>query len=983
MAPTVPPVAGLPPPGRAHEAAVLLGWLPQRPEGGGLGVLRGPVGSGRSTLVRWLVARARAEDLRVLATRAAGPMLEPPLGAWARLLAQAEHDERPPGSVCIGAPDLLDVVREAVAQCPTLVVIDDADGLDEVSLRLLVQLAPLLEHRPVRIVVTLQAGAHPEEAVHGWLLSQLLRNGQPLELGGLPVAAIAEAVTMLAGDDAVRLWAERATPRLVELGGRTPLLLGALVRDLGLRDGARPEPDELAGEVLRTTRQVVRTLLEELSPSVREVLELVAFAGARADPVLVAAALGRSVGRELGVAEDAGMLERSGTDLRLASASYADELRVAAEDPDGCNLRLAAALLRAPRDRTDELLALRHLIAAGPAADPTQRRDAARRVLAGTVGSAAPALARPEAEALEALWRPQAPTDPGWSELGLRVADAWFRAGNRSRSWVVAEQVLAATSTSAPDLLIAAALALARGRDYAWSVYAAGRQVLDVAHRCPEDHPRRPVLLARAAELVLALPAPGDTGVRPGTSPTQPVAAWRSEEPRAIALIRRALDGLRPTTPSEVACEVRRIAAVVLRAPDQLDERLDHARWALEYATGPEQRALAAARVVVGELELGRRPAADRALAELAVAARTLDDPALLWREETLTAMLALASGQPVAAATHREQAFVAGQQVDEPGRWVARLVQTAFTELEHRARPALPAVADAEFAGWHPLLLAGRCLIEHRLLQGAGVEVAREPGGRASLASTAAAGMTTGAVEAAAVTTAGSIGPDVWSLLALVGRLEDHAGDSFLPLYAAYLADVVGMTRDVAAAAQLLPHLEPLAGRIAVHVDGFACHGSLARGLATVLGVLGRHTESDEAAAEAAARDRAAGLTLFELQGELDALLRARARRSRPEPALREQLLDLAVRADQLGLGRLGGDARRAVAPDLRAQLRPRDLEVLELLAAGYTNAAIAQVLGFSVSTIRKDTIRLFQVLSAGNRREAVDVARRNGLIA
>lgn len=61
---------------------------------------------------------------------------------------------------------------------------------------------------------------------------------------------------------------------------------------------------------------------------------------------------------------------------------------------------------------------------------------------------------------------------------------------------------------------------------------------------------------------------------------------------------------------------------------------------------------------------------------------------------------------------------------------------------------------------------------------------------------------------------------------------------------------------------------------------------------------------------------------------------------------------------------------------------LSGRELQVLELLAAGSTNAQIAQSLAFSVSTIRDDTTSIYRKLQVKGRAEAVGTAIQLGLI-
>jgi DNA-binding NarL/FixJ family response regulator len=62
---------------------------------------------------------------------------------------------------------------------------------------------------------------------------------------------------------------------------------------------------------------------------------------------------------------------------------------------------------------------------------------------------------------------------------------------------------------------------------------------------------------------------------------------------------------------------------------------------------------------------------------------------------------------------------------------------------------------------------------------------------------------------------------------------------------------------------------------------------------------------------------------------------------------------------------------------------LTEREREVLELIAAGSTNAEIARQLYLSPHTIKEHTSALYRKLGARNRAEAVQLAQRIGLLA
>jgi DNA-binding NarL/FixJ family response regulator len=61
---------------------------------------------------------------------------------------------------------------------------------------------------------------------------------------------------------------------------------------------------------------------------------------------------------------------------------------------------------------------------------------------------------------------------------------------------------------------------------------------------------------------------------------------------------------------------------------------------------------------------------------------------------------------------------------------------------------------------------------------------------------------------------------------------------------------------------------------------------------------------------------------------------------------------------------------------------LTEREAEVLRLISEGLTNVAIAHRLGYSVSTIRNDTIAIYRKLGVTNRSEAAALGISRGLV-
>lgn len=62
---------------------------------------------------------------------------------------------------------------------------------------------------------------------------------------------------------------------------------------------------------------------------------------------------------------------------------------------------------------------------------------------------------------------------------------------------------------------------------------------------------------------------------------------------------------------------------------------------------------------------------------------------------------------------------------------------------------------------------------------------------------------------------------------------------------------------------------------------------------------------------------------------------------------------------------------------------ITPRELEILEALAAGLSNKEIAERLFVSENTVKTHTARLFSKLSAKRRTQAVQLAKEAGIIA
>jgi len=61
---------------------------------------------------------------------------------------------------------------------------------------------------------------------------------------------------------------------------------------------------------------------------------------------------------------------------------------------------------------------------------------------------------------------------------------------------------------------------------------------------------------------------------------------------------------------------------------------------------------------------------------------------------------------------------------------------------------------------------------------------------------------------------------------------------------------------------------------------------------------------------------------------------------------------------------------------------LTVRQIEILRMMCEQMTNSEIAVKMGYSVSTIRHETMRIYELLKASGRRDAVNIAKENNII-
>lgn len=909
-------------------------------------LIEGPAGIGKSTLLRWLVDMVRHQGGGAFMVAATATEFEPPLGLWHRLAADAaargvhvprawldgDH-ERTPHQWYAAALELLAAIASSVpVGLPRLVAVDDLHSADIASLQLWLH---VLSSHDVDLPVVM-AMRHPEShrQPKGRQLLTLLANAADCRLlEPLGTEAVIDLVVSAAGEPSTE-WALRWAPSLASLGGGNPLLLHHLVHDLRLADGQRPELDAhvLPESVARPgsrTRDAIERRLATLGASVLEVLHVAALAQHHASVPLLCEVVGRSVDMDLDAASGAGVVSVDDAGfITFTHPLYLEALR----RPDGHDAerhhRLALALQRQPVDGGDWTVLLRHLVAAGDLVEPSQRCATASRA-----ADAAHRRGDAEAEAfaLELLLR-EGPAHQ--FELALRAGDAQFRAGRRERCWELARSVLLTADVGDHEHRVAAALLLAQGSQYAARTFDPERTLLEVAEALPRDHPRRAMVLATAAELAITVPAPDAT--TDGTP-----MSWRVRPEEARRTLEMAEAAVVPGTPLDDRARVDMAWCSTHRSPDDVATRRQRSARAANSSRSIDSWVAATHRQAIDALMMADRPTVDACLEQLRAAAQRTGNLTARWHVTVLEATLHLASGRIDDGETSSRHAFALGERADEPGRWAARLGHALAGAFERHGDMTALENAPAPIDWANPLVAAGvvwgRCQTGH--LAGPGP-----------------------------------------SLEQVVERWCSDAGrqDSWL-LVGTLAAEGIAATQRIDLAAVVVDQLAPYAHLIAVDANGHYCHGAVARPLAALSGLLGRHDDEARLGALASRLDGECGFERFVIAGRLESLERNGHRNAIVPGAELERILD---RTAALGLVRLHGRglALRGTRPPVSLSARQR--EILRALAEGLTYQEIASRVGYSHGTVRKEVIAVYALMGVRDRDGAVDRAHLLGLL-
>jgi DNA-binding NarL/FixJ family response regulator len=878
---------------------------------GGVVVLVGEPGIGKSALLELLAQRARERGASVLAGRASEYEIDLPYALWREALGAAHPDVQADRHAMHAA---LRAALEALATSRGLVVcLDDVHWADPASLDALAALV----RRPPEASVLIALASRPAP------LPAALSGATHIELAPLTQAEAAELV----GAAAAALYAD---------AGGNPFYLQQLARARGAA-GAAPAAD---GSVPPAVAAAIAAELDALAPPARRLLDAAAIAGDPFEIGLAASVAELDEPAALAALDEllaCAMVRPTGAPRRFAFRHPVVRHAVYAATPGGWRIaahaRAADALERAGAGPVERAHHVEHAAAPGD-----ERAVALLAAAAEQLQSPAPAAAaRFHAAAIRLL--PERVEDrERRARMQQLLADAQAAAGDQPEAHAT---LLEALRTAPPARRLALTVAVANmewwlGRDED----ARRRLHVELGELPAEPSPDRirvrlalglAALSACDLDDVLAQVSDARDDARAIGDPVFEAAA------RALGALARAS---RADGPEALGALEQSEAALARLSAEQLATRLPafwmHGRaW---HALGRFDRAVA-------ELERGAVPAAQtgrltvrlvltiESVAPLVELGRLADAAAigeegvelarlsgiprvLVWAHSALSGAL-LAAGDVTGALRHATEAreigapggfHAAGQPAWCEGAALAAAgnPERAVPLLEEALRPALPAQLPAIAAD----------LVEAHVAAG------DLPAAEATLADGAAAAERAGTPWAAAVTG--------------IARA------------AVLLAS--GEAREAAAAAAAAAEAAAAAGAGAA-APAAAAAGERSAG-APLLRARARLAEGE---ALAAAGERAAAIAaLTAAEAELDRIGALRWR-------------DAAVRE----LRRLGHRVLRAARDADGGPLTAREREIAELVADGRTNREIAAQLVLSPRTIEAHLRNIYGKLDVRSRIE------------
>ncbi len=728
---------------------------------------------------------------------------------------------------------------------PRLVIVDDAQWADEVSLRVLALAAPHVMQSRVLVIATLRTGEGLPSARRR-AVATLLRTARRLPV--LPL-----------DDDAADQVAQAAVPRTLPVAVRRAVVDRArgnplFVRELAILAGADPQRSLDAMSLPETVRSVVERRLDTVDSATRSGLRQLAVCGDDLAYPVAAAALERPVDEVLDLAArgaEAGVLQPASVGrVRFTHPLVRDALAATVPYPDRVSLhrRMGSQLAQLAESGADVDIALvaGHLCAAAPGgvaaiAVGWARRAAEEAVARFAYGAAAQWYER----ALDAL-----AADPGVADplaLLMRCGEALEASGDRAAAQLTYSDAFRLARTRGDAVgMGSAAIGLAGGSGFEIAV---GEHVplgaLDeaIAALGDADPQLRARLLARRSVVAALRETP---------------ALRLSAAQEALALARRAAD-----VPAQCAA----LAALcdVLSGPKHVEKRLrlasDMAELA-EQSGDAKQQLLAWRLAAVAQLELGDVAGFDGTVDTYEAVATRIRQPLYDWYVPLWRAVRRAMVGDVPAALRHADRAAAIGLAADSGNARILVDCLRAFLAVDtgDRERSSLP-----DFAALPPLIEPWTIITAGYLSAARGeLEAARR------------------------------VADQLPSLLA---RLPEDS--EYLPALA-QAARIVTWIGGHPVAARLYELLAPHRRRFVVEGIGAYVHGPVERFLGLLAGALGR-PERDTHFAEARA--------LVEDRAPLLARLIDDERAARPGRRAHHRGVSLANRTPATGIFRRDGE--------------------------------------------------------------------------
>lgn len=989
--------------GREEELTTLRAVLDEARGGrGGIVLVVGEPGIGKTRMAEELAAEARLRSARVLWGRAFEDDAAPAFWPWIQVLrplaAAAALPPADPDAADLarllpelraGQPDLplpprlspvparfrlfesvAALLKAAAEREPLVLIFDDLHWADPPSLLLLRHVARDAPTRRLLIVGAYREGEvgrhHPLAATVAELLRD--RRTHHLALPGLGEPEVARFVELTAGREARRSLIEAVTR---ETEGN-PFFVGEVVRLL-LSEGRLDDPGiSAAGKPILppSVREVIGQRLARLSKRCREILTVAAIVGKEFSLRILAEASHRTTSRLLAALDEAQAAQLvvalpgtpGGFAFRHALIRATLEADLMASDRIRLHRRVGEALEAFYRADVEGHLAelAHHFVQAAAAGDARRSVDYARRA-----GERATALLAYE-EAAEHFERALRVTElqagelPSRCRLLLLLGDARRKSGEPGRAVETFRQAAAlAKQLGAAELLATAALGVED------TVLAAGLTRLRVADPSVE-------LLQEA----LARQGDGPSAVKAKMLAALARALWFSVAPdRGAELSRQAVEMARAAADPTALAYALNTRRMVLRRADDLAERLAITREIVQLAQDLGDP----------ELELEARHGRQHALleqldvapAELAVEAasfaRLADElrlPAYRCYVPFFRASQALLVGQFARAEAQADEGLSLGRRGQSQNAEQIHLALLLMLRREQGRLAELEAVVDDSVARYPLALIYGS------LRAWLFAELGRDAEARAAFEQLAVG-------DFAVLRQSYNLLPNAAFLAQVCAFLGDrHRADTLAGLLAPYatywvIGGSVGPWWGAAAhylgllAATRERREEAIAHLAAAH-ERCARVGArpwLARTAYDLARVLVRRAAPGD-------RERAANLLGQSL---------ATARELAMTPLLRQAL----GFAEQAGLAPptpadpAGGDSGSTVVPPPHpGDLSPREVEVLRLLAAGYSNKEIAASLVLSVRTVEHHVAHIYAKIGARGRVEATALAIRHGVI-